>query len=168
MLSKCERSSKLKTEDSLIMLIVLSGVPIEIPDTIEVNRNKNRSYAPLVLHDFLLKLSSATSNFLTWLLPANQTPRWKMIVHQQWFSNFNSLAPGKLGCHLTLNSNFQMHINDRYLENFKRNCPQANATKPQWWLVNIGSGNLSKSWPRSLSPHGVTRPQWVNRESKSS
>ena len=43
---------------------------------------------------------------------------------------------------------------------------------PHWWLVNVDSGNglvpsgnshyLSQCWPRSMSPHGVTTPQWVN------
>ena len=42
-----------------------------------------------------------------------------------------------------------------------------------WWSVNISSGNgwnrqatshyLSQCWPRSLSPYGVTRPQWVEQ-----
>ena len=47
-----------------------------------------------------------------------------------------------------------------------------NVTRPYWWPVNIGSGNdcqatshyLSQCWPRSLSPYGVTRPQWVKSE----
>ena len=43
-----------------------------------------------------------------------------------------------------------------------------NATGPYWWSVNIGSGNglvshyLIQCWFGSLSPYGVTRPQWVN------
>ena len=27
---------------------------------------------------------------------------------------------------------------------------------------NIDLGQLSECWPRSMSPNGVTRPQWVN------
>ena len=48
-----------------------------------------------------------------------------------------------------------------------------NATRPYWWWVNIGSGNGlvpsdNKPLPEpmltqgSLSPYGVTRPQWVD------
>ena len=32
-----------------------------------------------------------------------------------------------------------------------------------WWLFNIDSGNgLMPSGARSMSPYGITRPQWVN------
>ena len=30
------------------------------------------------------------------------------------------------------------------------------------WCRHTTSHYLSQSWPRSLSPYGVTRPQWVN------
>ena len=30
------------------------------------------------------------------------------------------------------------------------------------WCRQATSHYLSQCWPRSLSPHGVTRPQWVN------
>ena len=36
--------------------------------------------------------------------------------------------------------NFLTHIKVRFLEHFLSNLPQVNATRPQWWLVNIGSG----------------------------
>ena len=45
------------------------------------------------------------------------------------------------------------HITERYPEHFLWNCPQVNATRPHYRLVNIGSGN-------GLMPSG-TRPQWV-------
>ena len=35
-------------------------------------------------------------------------------------------------------NHFQTHIKDRYV---LWNCPHVNATRPQWWLVSIGSGN---------------------------
>ena len=40
----------------------------------------------------------------------------------------------------------------------------AESTWPQPWLV---SHYLSQCWPRTLSPYGVTRPQWVNNSHKS-
>ena len=30
------------------------------------------------------------------------------------------------------------------------------------WCLTAPSHNLSQCWPRSLSPFGVTRPEWVN------
>ena len=51
------------------------------------------------------------------------------------------------------------------------NCPNMNVTGLHWRSINIGSGNglmppgnkpyLSQCWPRSLSPYGITRPEWV-------
>ena len=38
-------------------------------------------------------------------------------------------------------SNFQTNIKGRYLGHFLWNCPQVKATRPFWWLINIGSGN---------------------------
>ena len=48
---------------------------------------------------------------------------------------------------LKVGSNFQIHIKDRYLEDFQWNCPHVDATRPYWQLVNTGSGNepLSKT-----------------------
>ena len=54
-----------------------------------------------------------------------------------------------------------------------------NVIGPNWWYVNIGSGNglvpdgtkplpepildyyLNQCWPRSMLPYGVFGPQWV-------
>ena len=36
---------------------------------------------------------------------------------------------------------FQIHINDRYIEHFRWNCPQVNARGPYGWLIKIGPGN---------------------------
>ena len=38
------------------------------------------------------------------------------------------------------NLQFQTPIKDRYLEHFLWYCPQVNATRPHWWVVNTGSG----------------------------
>ena len=46
-------------------------------------------------------------------------------------------------------NHFQTHIKDRYV---LWNCPHVNATRPQWWLVSIGSGN-------GLTPSSIT---WAN------
>ena len=46
---------------------------------------------------------------------------------------------------------FQTYFNDKYLEYLLWNCPQMNAIKHHWWLVNIGPGNgLVSSGNKSL------------------
>ena len=59
---------------------------------------------------------------------------------------------------------FQANVNEWCLRYLLRNRPQLNATKPYWWKVSIGSGNglVPSVWPRSMSPNGVTKPQWWN------
>ena len=45
------------------------------------------------------------------------------------------------------------HISGRYLQHFQCNCFQANAARPHWWLINIGSGNgkwFYASWKRTV------------------
>ena len=73
----------------------------------------------------------------------------------------NTFSSGRCGC-----------LKDRYLEHFRWNWAQFNATIPHRWLVNIGWGNGlvptgNKPSPepvltRSMLPSGVTRPQWFN------
>ena len=48
------------------------------------------------------------------------------------------------------------------------NWPAMNATRPYRWLAEVmawcwpaTSHYLSQYWPSSMSPNGVTRPQWV-------
>ena len=68
-----------------------------------------------------------------------------------------------------------MDFGDWWLRHLLWNCPDMNITGLHWWSVNIGSGNglvpsgnkplpepMLNCWPRSLSPYGVTRPEWVN------
>ena len=84
---------------------------------------------------------------------------------------FNSLAPGRPGCH------FKTAIfNLVSLINFFRS---SNDNAPRWmpwdltdgkstlvqvmaWCRQATSHYLSQCWLSSMSPYGVTRPQWVN------
>ena len=67
--------------------------------------------------------------------------RGKMcIVGEEWHY-FNSLAPGRCGWNYKFVI-FQIHIKDRYLNDFVK-LLLVNATRPNWWLVNFGSGNGS-------------------------
>ena len=55
---------------------------------------------------------------------------------------------------------FQTHIKDMCFEHFQ-NRPRVNATRPYWWLVNIGSGNDLKWCITLIFLRRYTRPnQW--------
>ena len=79
----------------------------------------------------------------------------------------NSLSHERCVCNLKLAIFKLMSMINIFGVSFKVNAP-----RPHWWLVNVDSGNglvpsgnshyLSQCWPRSMSPHGVTTPQWVN------
>ena len=70
------------------------------------------------------------------------THLWYFKLNIKWWDPaINSLAPGRCGCNL--NWIIFKLFSDRYLEHFLWNCPQVNATRPHWWLVNIGAGNGS-------------------------
>ena len=67
-------------------------------------------------------------------------------------------------------SNFHTHIKDRHVAHFPLNCSLLNARIHEWRrLVNIGAGNglvpsgkkPLQCLPFPMSPHCVTRPQWV-------
>ena len=79
----------------------------------------------------------------------------------------NSLAPGKFEC------NFQMDFSDWWF--WGRSCEialivmsldftdhQSTLVQVMAWCRQATSHYLSECWPRSLSPYGITRPQWVN------
>ena len=83
----------------------------------------------------------------------------------------NSLTPGRF-C-----SNFQTHLRGWYIEYFMGNCSCVNAAEPiddqstlvqgMAWCRQATSHYLSQCWPISVSPYGVTRPQWVKSRSRS-
>ena len=70
-------------------------------------------------------------------------------VALSFLSFINSLALRRCSCKIEWVI-FKLYIKNRYLEHFLWNCPQVNATRPHWWLVNIGSVN-------GLVPNG-TKP----------
>ena len=62
-------------------------------------------------------------------------------------------------------------LHRKWLGHLLWNYFQMNATRPHWWSVNTlvqvmawccqaTSHYLSQCWPSSVSPYGVTRPQW--------
>ena len=85
---------------------------------------------------------------------------------------FNSLAPGKFEC------NFRYVISKRILviAGWGISCEialiwmpldftndQSTLVQVMAWCRQATSHYLSQCWCRSLSPYGVTRPQWVKR-----
>ena len=83
---------------------------------------------------------------------------------------FNSLAPGwfKVNFRWVI---FKLIFSGKWLRYLLWKCPHASVTGPYLWLSTLvqvmawcrqaTSRYLSQCWPRSLSPYGVTRPQWV-------
>ena len=70
-------------------------------------------------------------------------------------------------------SNFQVDFSGQWLKYLLWICPHMNVTGPYLckstlvqvmaWCRQATSHYLSQCWPRSQSPYGITRPQWVNR-----
>ena len=89
------------------------------------------------------------------------------------FGNFNSLAPGKFEW------NFRHVIFKQILviDGWGISCAialiwmsldvaddQSTLVQVMAWCRQATSHYLSQCWPRSLSPYGVTRPQWVKSD----
>ena len=86
-------------------------------------------------------------------------------------STFNSLAPGKFA------GNFKQVIFKQILviDSWGISCEialiwmsldfiddQSTLVQVMAWCRQATSHYLSQCWPRSMSPYGITRPQWVN------
>ena len=64
-------------------------------------------------------------------------PHWVIPLNSL---DFNSLAPGT--CVYNPNKQFLNSHQGQISSNIScLYCPQVNATRPHWWLVNVGSGN---------------------------
>ena len=83
----------------------------------------------------------------------------------------NSLAPVRPECHFkTAIFNFVLLIgiftssSDNVVTWMSRDLTDGKSTLVQVmaWCRQATSHYLSQCWPRSLTPYGVTRPQWVN------
>ena len=80
----------------------------------------------------------------------------------------NSLAPGR--CINNLESVIFKHMSRiKFMSKIAlRSVPQnitnekSTLVQVMGWCRQVPSHYLSRSWPRSLSPYGITRPQWVN------
>ena len=95
---------------------------------------------------------------------------WWMCVSQFWW--VNSLAPGKFEWNFkflifqiisvidgwVISTELALWWMSLDLTDDKSTLVQVMA-----WCRQATSHYLNQCWPRSLSPYGVTRPQWVNR-----
>ena len=93
-------------------------------------------------------------------------------LYRGYTERIHSLAPGRPGCHfktaifnlvlLTGNGIFTLS-KDNALRWMPRDLTDDKSTLVQVmaWRHQATSHYLSQCWPRSLSPCGVTRPQWV-------
>ena len=97
--------------------------------------------------------------------------RYCALHTDRWYLGFNSLAPGRTGCHFkTAIFNLVLFIGiftsskDNALRWMPRDLTDDKSTLVQvmTWCLQATSHYLSQCWPRSMSPYGVTRPQWVN------
>ena len=82
----------------------------------------------------------------------------------------NSLAPGRPGCHLKIAIfilDWLIGIFTSSEENALRWMPwdltdgKSTLVQAMAWCSQATSHYLSQCWPSSMSPYGVTRPQWV-------
>ena len=85
-------------------------------------------------------------------------------------TSFNSLTPGRFGCNyeyskfnLALQSDIFRSSYDKALRWMSRDLTDDKSTSVQVmaWCRQATSHYPSQYWPRSMSPYGVTRPQWV-------
>ena len=83
---------------------------------------------------------------------------------------FNSLAPGRPGCHFKT-AIFNLILLIGFFRSFHNNAPRwmlwdltdgkSTLVQLMAWCRQATSHYLSQCWPSSMLPYGVTRPQWV-------
>ena len=109
-------------------------------------------------------------------LPGHETMAQTECLHHgnTLHSVFNSLAPGRCGCYLKLvifKLVSRINILSISCEIVLRWTPQdvtddkSTLVQVMAWCHQATSHYLSQCWPRSVSPYGVTRPQWVKKKS---
>ena len=84
---------------------------------------------------------------------------------------FNPLGPGSPGCHFKT-AIFNLVLLIDFFRSFNDNAPRwmpwdltddkSTSVQVMAWCHQATSHYLSQCWPSSMSPYGVTRPQWVN------
>ena len=88
-----------------------------------------------------------------------------------WYGSFNSLTHGRGSNNFDIITS-ELIFSNWYFEKFLWNCSLEDAkhkihdestlVQIMAWCHQATRHYLSQCWPRSLSPYGSTRPQWVN------
>ena len=106
---------------------------------------------------------------LYWVYYYGAWAQWRSYrTSAKWI---NSLAAGRPGCHfktaifnLVLLIGFFRSSNDyapRWMQ-WDLMDDKSTSVQVMAWCRQATSHYLSQCWPSSMSPYGVTRPQWVN------
>ena len=124
----------------------------------------------LIMCIFLVEFPSPVTCCLSYIMVREARLGWPQFIHNLEHM-INSLVPGRPGCHfetvifnLVLLIGFFISSND----NAQRWMPwditddKSALVQVMAWCRQAPSHYLSQCWPSSLSPYGVTRPQWVN------
>ena len=93
------------------------------------------------------------------------------IVWDKRYLIFNSLAPGRPGCHFKT-AIFNLVLLIGFFRSSNDNAPRwmpwdlmdnkSTLFQVMAWCRQATSHYLSQCWPSSMSPYGITRPQRVN------
>ena len=90
----------------------------------------------------------------------------RLMCHTHRYLMFNSLTPGRSGFHFKkaifnlalLIGNFRSSYDDAL-----RWMPMELTSDKSIFVQVMAWYHLSKCWPRSTLPYGITRPQWVKK-----
>ena len=94
----------------------------------------------------------------------------QLIIQLTWY--IDSWAPGRPGCHFNFAIFNLVLLIDFFFRSSNDNAPRwmpwyltddrSKLVQVMAWCRQVTSHYLSQCWPSSMSPFGVTRPQWVN------
>ena len=107
-----------------------------------------------------------------WKLFISVLVHWKSIIASPLQHEFNSLVPKRAGCdfrNAIFNFVFRIGISRSFFfyNVFSwmqwRRTDKSTLVQVMAWCRQVTSYYLNQYWPRSMSPYGVTRPQWVKQ-----
>ena len=118
-----------------------------------------------------MKLSWGDCYKITLIISQHWFRQWLSAGRQQTITWVNSLAPGKF----EWNFRHVIFKQNLVIDGWGISCEiaiiwmsldfsdyQSTLVQVMAWCRQATSHYLSQCWPRSLSPYGITRPQWVN------
>ena len=127
----------------------------------------NHTYGKSTLVQVMAWCRQATSDYLSQCCPRSQSPYG--ITRPQWV---NSLSPVKFEWNFRYVILKQILLIDDWIicceiaqiwMSLDFTDDQSILVQVMAWCRQATSHYLSQCWPRSLSPYGITRPQWVKK-----